>query len=313
LTSASARPDIGQPVYAIGAPLGIGFTVSRGIIAADPRQIDPTVPLRFVQHDAAINPGSSGGPLIDEAGHLLGMNSQIADGSRMFVGIGYALSALDLDRLVPQLLARDLRPVAKLDMDARPVTKAIAKALDIPRVGLLIDDVAPDGLAGRAGIEPGDIIVAVDALPLTDPRDFVFLLEAASETALLDIRRGQETVTLRLPLYHEVTRDFPRPAPKPVPLRWSDLSVTTQSLNVTDLPETGPAVDAGLRVGDRILSANGQPIDTDPLAPDPDTALVLLVEREARHLHLIVDPDVAQDAPPPVIRGNTLDLSVRRF
>jgi serine protease Do len=313
LTSASAPPDIGQPVYAIGAPLGIGFTVSRGIIAADPRQIDPTVPLRFLQHDAAINPGSSGGPLIDETGHLLGMNSQIADGSRMFVGIGYAISALDLDRLVPQLLARDLRPVAKLDMDARPVTKAIAKALDIPRVGLLIDDVAPDGLAGRAGIEPGDIIVAVDALPLTDPRDFVFLLEAASETALLDIRRGQETVTLRLPLYHEVTRDFPRPAPKPMPLRWSDLSVTTQSLNVTDLPETGPAVDAGLRVGDRILSANGQPIDTDPLAPDPDTALVLLVEREARHLHLIVDPDVAQDAPPPVIRGNTLDLSVRRF
>lgn len=313
LVRAATTPDIGQPVYAIGAPLGIGFTVSRGIIAADPRQIDPTVPLRFVQHDAAINPGSSGGPLIDEAGHLLGMNSQIADGSRLFVGIGYAISASDLDRLVPLLIARDLRPVAKLDMDARPVTKAIAKALNIPRVGLLIDDVDPVGLAARAGIEPGDVIVAAEGVTLHDPRDFVFLLEAASETAQLDILRGAGRVTVLLPLSHEVTRDFPRPAPKPVPLRWSDLSVTTQSLDVIDLPETGPALHAGLRVGDRILSANGQPITTDPLAPDPDTALVLLVEREARHLHLIVDPSVTKDAPPPVIRGNALDLSVRRF
>lgn len=313
LISAEPSPDIGQPVYAMGAPLGIGFTVSRGIIAADPRQIDPTVPLRFVQHDAAINPGSSGGPLIDETGHLLGMNSQIADGSRLFVGIGYAISAQDLDRLVPLLLARDLPPVARLDMDARPVTKAIAKALGIPRIGLLIDDVAPDGRAARAGIEPGDIILAVDGVALDDPRDFVFLIEAAGDSARLEIQRGQEPVTLLLSLDQEVTRDFPRPAPKPVPLRWSDLSVTTQSLDVIDLPATGPALHAGLRIGDRVLSANGRPIDTNPTAPDADTALVLLVERETRHLHLIVDPSVPKDAPLPVIRGNALDLSVRRF
>jgi len=313
LARAATPADIGQPVFAIGAPLGIGFTVSRGIIAADPRQIDPTLPLWFVQHDAAINPGSSGGPLIDEAGYLLGMNSQIADGSRMFVGIGYAISALDLDRLVPLLLARDLRPVAKLDMDARPVTKAIAKALDIPRVGLLIDDVVPGGLAWSAGIKPGDVIIAADGVTLHDPRNFVFLLEAASERAQLDILRGKEPVSVLLPLYREVTRDFPRPAPKPEPLRWSDLSVTTQSLSVTELPDAGPALHAGLRVGDRVLFANGQPIDSDPLAPDPDAALVILVEREARHLHLTVDPSVTKNAPPPVIRGNALDLSVRRF
>ena len=80
LIRATQSPEIGHPVIAIGAPLGLGFTATRGIIAAAPRQIEAAVPLRLLQHDAALNPGSSGGPLIDEAGHLLGMNSRIADG-----------------------------------------------------------------------------------------------------------------------------------------------------------------------------------------------------------------------------------------
>ncbi len=109
-----AAPDpagLGLEVYALGAPLGVEFTLTEGMISATARQVDIAVPLLMLQHDAAVNPGSSGGPLVDAEGRLLGMNSQIADGSRMFVGIAYAIGAADLDRIVTGLIDETLPPV----------------------------------------------------------------------------------------------------------------------------------------------------------------------------------------------------------
>ena len=96
LTPSTEAPRLGAEVWAFGAPLGVAFTVTEGRISALHRQVEAAVPIRMIQHDAAVNPGSSGGPLVDDAGALLGMNSQIADGSRMFVGIAYALSLIHI-------------------------------------------------------------------------------------------------------------------------------------------------------------------------------------------------------------------------
>jgi serine protease Do len=84
LTLAPIPPELGDEVFALGAPLGIEFTLTEGRISALARQVDIAVPVLMLQHDAAVNPGSSGGPLVDAEGRLLGMNSQIADGSRTF-------------------------------------------------------------------------------------------------------------------------------------------------------------------------------------------------------------------------------------
>ena len=121
----------------------------------------------YIQHDAAVNPGSSGGPLVDAEGRLVGMNSQIADGSRLFVGIGYAMSAADIERLVPKMIRGELREVPKLGLRLRPVSRKIAVALGMTEgEGLLVDHVAAGGIAGRAGLQPGDVILAFGDSPL---------------------------------------------------------------------------------------------------------------------------------------------------
>jgi serine protease Do len=122
--------------------------------------VDIAVPMLMLQHDAAVNPGSSGGPLVDAEGRLLGMNSQIADGSRMFVGIAYAIPGAELQRIVTGLILETLPPFPTLGLTARPVDRQIAETLGVAPQGLLIDAVAP-GSAGRAaGLRPGDIITA---------------------------------------------------------------------------------------------------------------------------------------------------------
>ncbi|MBP9185116.1 MAG: serine protease, partial [Fuscovulum sp.] len=104
LVAAADPAGLGLEVYALGAPLGVEFTLTEGLISATARQVEIQVPMVMLQHDAAVNPGSSGGPLVDAMGRLVGMNSQIADGSRMFVGIAYAIPAGDLDRIVTGLI-----------------------------------------------------------------------------------------------------------------------------------------------------------------------------------------------------------------
>jgi serine protease Do len=114
LVPADTAAGLGDEVFALGAPLGIEFTLTEGLVSATARQVDVAVPMLMLQHDAAVNPGSSGGPLVDAAGQLVGMNSQIADGSRMFVGIAYAIPSGDLDRIVTGLIEETLPPFPSL-------------------------------------------------------------------------------------------------------------------------------------------------------------------------------------------------------
>jgi serine protease Do len=181
LALADQMPELGDEVFALGAPLGIEFTLTEGRISATTRQVEIAVPMMMMQHDAAVNPGSSGGPLVDAEGRLLGMNSQIADGSRMFVGIAYAISTADLERIVTGLVEETLPPFPKLGLMARPVDRQVAGALDVAAAGLLVDGVQPGGLADAAGVRAGDIIVAVDGTSLAVPGDLAFLIERATQ------------------------------------------------------------------------------------------------------------------------------------
>ncbi|MBL9057651.1 MAG: trypsin-like peptidase domain-containing protein, partial [Rhodobacteraceae bacterium] len=161
LTPSTATLGLGAEVWALGAPLGIEFSVTEGMISALNRQVDPAAPVLMLQHDAAVNPGSSGGPLVDATGALVGMNSQIADGSRMFVGIAYAIPAAELARIVDGLIAETLAPVPALGLRARPVDRQLAEVLGVAPTGLLVDEVEAGGLAESAGLMAGDILLAV--------------------------------------------------------------------------------------------------------------------------------------------------------
>lgn len=321
LDLAPDAPGLGDEVFALGAPLGIEFTLTEGRISTLARQVDIAVPMLMLQHDAAVNPGSSGGPLVDTEGRLVGMNSRIADGSRMFVGIAYAIPAAELQRIVTGLVDETLPPFPTLGLTARPVDRQIAETLGIPAQGLLVDAVAPGGLAETSGLEPGDVVTASNGTPLSHPGDFAFAVEAATaegKAILTVVRAGHET-TLVLSLSAEEpslrARDVPRlPAPTTVTsYTLGELGVTLDAKGtVTALTDNSPALLAGLAKGDRIVSINGVPQD---LATYTLTApaLLLLEAPGGATRHIRLDPWHAPEGVRPVGGANVLDPDVVVF
>ncbi len=320
----SSQPlGLGAEVWALGAPLGIEFTVTEGTISALSRQVDPAAPVLMLQHDAAVNPGSSGGPLIDATGALVGMNSQIADGSRMFVGIAYAIPAAELDRIVTGLIEETLPPLPKLGLRARPVDRQLAEVLGVAPTGLLVDEVEAAGLAERAGLLPGDILVAVGGQPIDKPGDLPFALEAAQEAGSADLavmRAGQMLLfTLPLEVAEEENlslRDLAGAAPQKVrDYTLASLGIVLDATGtVTEVTVNSPANAAGLAVGDRILMVNGAEADPATLDKVVLTAPALLLLAGAGGTrHVLVDPYGTQTGIRPVGGANVLDPDVVVF
>lgn len=320
LPLAPNAPQLGDEVFALGAPLGIEFTLTEGRISTLARQTDVAVPILMLQHDAAVNPGSSGGPLVDAEGRLLGMNSRIADGSRMFVGIAYAIPTTELTRIVSGLIDETLPPFPTLGLTARPVDRQIAETLGTDAQGLLIDSVAPGGLAETAGLRAGDILVATDDVPLAAPGDFAFAIERASEVgqATLSILRAWEPLTLTLQFTASEptglrTREIARAPTTVAAYSLAELGVTLDPEGVvTALTDNSPALIAGLAKGDRVLSINGTQPDLSTFeltAP----ALLLLEAPGGATRHIRLDPWHAPDGVRPVGGANVLDPDVVVF
>jgi serine protease Do len=320
LPLAPEAPQLGDEVFALGAPLGVEFTLTEGRISSLARQVDIAVPMLMLQHDAAVNPGSSGGPLVDKEGRLLGMNSQIADGSRMFVGIAYAIPSSELSRIVTGLIEETLLPFPTLGLTARPVDRQVAEALGTEARGLLIDGVAPGSLSEAAGLKPGDIITQASGTTLTNPGDFAFAIEAATAdgAATLTILRAGQELTLPLPLAEPEdtglrTRDIARAPATVASYTLAALGVTLDPQGtVTALTDNSPALLAGLAKGDRILAINGTPQDlatyqlTSP-------ALFLLEAPGGATRHIRLDPWHAPEGVRPVGGANVLDPDVVVF
>lgn len=320
LPLAPEPPQLGDEVFALGAPLGIEFTLTEGRISTLARQVDIAVPMLMLQHDAAVNPGSSGGPLVDTKGRLLGMNSQIADGSRMFVGIAYAIPASELTRIVTGLIDETLPPFPALGLTARPVDRQVAETLGVAPQGLLIDAVAPGSLAETSGLKPGDIITQTAGTTLTAPGDFAFAVEAAiaDGTATLTVLRAGQEQTLTLALTEAEptglrTREIPRAPATVTSYTFAALGVTLDPQGtVTALTDNSPALLAGLAKGDRILAINGMPVDLQTYTLTA-AALVLVEAPGGATRHIRLDPWHAPEGVRPVGGANVLDPDVVVF
>ncbi len=319
-----AAPSLGQAVWALGAPLGLEFTLTKGQISAAARQVETAVPVRLVQHDAAVNPGSSGGALVDANGLLVGMNTRIADGSRMFVGIAYAITADDLARIVPMLIAEDLPPFPKMDFRMRPIDRMIAAALGVSAGGLLVEDVAVGGMAERAGLRPGDVILAVDGVVIEVAGDFAFLIEAAvtrGEADLAILRAGQAVLVTVAFAEAAETGLLQRNAPGSEAARKASYRIESLGMElgvagrIDKLLENSPALWAGLVEGDRILMVNGVAYDTPALRglELTEPAIVLVQGRNGRTRHVVLDPWNTAAGLRPVGDANVLDPAVVVF
>jgi S1-C subfamily serine protease len=217
----SDKLRVGQFVLAIGNPFGLEQTLTTGVVSALGRVIESPEDSRFIgeaiQTDAAINPGNSGGPLLDLQGHVIGVNSQIISTSGTSSGVGFAVSANTVQRVVPELISRGHYPHPWLGTQMFPLTLATAKVfrdagMDVPvDAGLLVIEAVKGAPADKAGIRggsrvvrigryqiplDGDIIIAIDGEPISDFQTLTVYLE--TETAVGDtvdvtiIRDGEE-------------------------------------------------------------------------------------------------------------------------
>ncbi len=204
--------QVGQKVFAIGNPFGLDQTLTTGVVSALGRQI-PTETQRtikdVIQTDAAVNPGNSGGPLLDSAGRLIGVNTAIFSPSGASAGIGFAVPVDTVNRVVPDLIAhgRVVRP----QMGITPAHESINRRMGL--TGVLIIDMDPNGGAAEAGLHGprqsaggrlvlGDLIVGVDGKPVKDIDDLLTILEShkVGDKVSVDFLRGEERKTAEVKL-----------------------------------------------------------------------------------------------------------------
>ncbi len=302
----SARLKVGEWVLAIGNPLGFEHTVSAGIVSAKGRQLiqSSTAPSYqdFIQTDAAINRGNSGGPLVNMRGEVIGITSMIASPTGGNIGIGFAIPSNLARKVVRQLQDRGRVIRGYLGVRPRDITEDERKALKLKsRRGSLIEQVEPGTPAEEAGLERYDVIVEFDGQPVKNSHDLSFKIAETEPKKKVDIkviRDGKELIlTARL---EELSTG--EEVEKAETSSGQDLGITVETMTsrlarrygfqteegvlIREVRRYSEADRKGIEVGDIIIEANRQTVkDVNDLRKiinklDSGDSLILLIRRE---------------------------------
>ncbi|WP_022703026.1 Do family serine endopeptidase [Pseudorhodobacter ferrugineus] len=273
---------VGDWVIAMGNPLGQGFSVSAGIISARGRALSGTYD-DYLQTDAAINRGNSGGPLFNMDGQVVGVNTAILSPTGGSIGIGFSMASNVVTKVIDQLKEFGETRRGWLGVRIQDVTPDVAEAMGLADAkGALITDV-PDGPGKDAGLLSGDVITQFDGSPVADTRELVRRVADApvGEAVRVIVLREGKTETLLVTLgRRETAEGEPIPAvgaPEPEPATADILGLIVKPLTAEDAQNLGLAADAqglavmevdevseayakGLRVGDVITEAGQQKV-----------------------------------------------------
>lgn len=274
------KPRIGDWVVAVGNPFGLGGTVTAGIVSASGRDIGNGPYDDFIQIDAPINKGNSGGPAFDMNGNVIGVNTAIFSPSGGSVGIGFDIPASTAKLVVAQLKDKGVVTRGWLGVQVQPVTSDIADSLGLKEArGAIVDNPQDGSPAAKAGIEAGDVITAVNGTTIKDSRDLARTIAtlAPGTSVKLDVfRKGDsKTVTLalgELPNERQAkgngNADEGRGQPNAGTPRLGlslapagDVQGAGQKgVVVTEVDPQGPAAQRGIQTGDVILNVGGKAV-----------------------------------------------------
>jgi len=186
----------GQVVLAVGNPLGLQNSVSLGVVSAVARQLEPDSPMIYVQTDASIHSGSSGGPLVDLRGRLVGLNTLMMSRGGGYEGLGFAAPANIVRTVYEQIRAHGRVRRGDIGVRAQTITPELATGLGLARdTGVVLADVLPRSPAALAGLAPGDIVLALDGKPMENSRQLQVGLyrHVVGDVVTLDVLRDGRT------------------------------------------------------------------------------------------------------------------------
>jgi serine protease Do len=279
VTLADDLPRVGEWVIALGNPFGLGGTVTAGIVSAQGRNIGGPYD-DFLQIDAAVNRGNSGGPTFNMSGRVVGVNTAIYSPSGGSVGIAFDIPATTVRSVLAQLKERGFVERGWIGVQAQPVTKEIADSLGLKEAeGALIAATQPDSPAAKSGLKAGDVVTTLNGRKVKDPRDLAREVAgmAPNSTAQVEyIRDGkQETAQLAIAeLKRAPSPQRPTSQSSASPAPPSRLGITLapasrvmgigeQGVGVIRVDPAGTGAEAGLRPGDVILQMGGKEV-SDP-------------------------------------------------
>lgn len=301
--------QVGDPVLAIGAPYGFEQTATQGIVSAKGRSLPGDAMVPFIQTDAAVNPGNSGGPLFDGAGNVVGINAQIYSRTGGYQGLAFAIPIDLAMKVQQQIVATGHAQHARLGVTVQDLSAPLAESFGLPQPdGALVSQVVAGSAAARAGLKPGDVITKVDGQPIersgalssrigmSNPGQQVVLevwrdkkaqrvevrlaaAEAGSAAATNggEVEPGKLGLALRpLQPAERAGRDGAAPL--------SGGLVVEQA--------AGPAARAGVTPGDVLLAVNGQPVQSveqvQALLRQHPKSVALLIERDGNRIFVPV-------------------------
>lgn len=305
----------GQLVFAFGSPHGLENSVTMGVVSSVARQLQPDAPMIYIQTDAPINPGSSGGPLVDPDGRIMGINTFILSASGGSEGLGFAVPSNIVKNVVWQIRRNGFVLRGVIGVHAQTITPAMAEGLGLSRDwGVVAGDVYPGSPASRAGLQVGDIIVSLNGRTMENGRQFNVGLynSTVGEEVTLEVIRGTQTLTLTA-LVAERPNQIDRISPlvtaeENLVSRLGILAVDLDDQTAELLPPTrrrhgvvvaarSPGVSVGtpLLPGDVIYAVNGRDVASlQELKPMVEAVLrgdpiVLQLERGGRLMFLAVE------------------------
>ncbi len=307
---------VGEWVLAIGSPFGLDNTVTAGIVSAKARETGDYLP--FIQTDVAVNPGNSGGPLIDMNGRVIGINSQIYSRTGGFMGISFAIPIDEAMRVSDQLKAKGRVVRGRIGVAITEVTKEIAEPLGLSKpMGAQVSSIEQGGPAAKGGLEAGDIILKFDGRPVERSSDLPRLVGNTQPGSKVEIEVWRQGQAERL---NVVVGEVPTekaggaqdsPAEKSAPVKANWLGIVASELSaeqrreqgipkggvlISSLEPGGIAAQAGLREGDVLLQLNSRHITSvsqfEGLVSklDRGRTLVLLVKRGADASYVPIRP-----------------------
>ena len=306
----------GQLVLAFGSPQGLENSVTMGVVSSVMRQPNPDRPMIYIQTDAAVNPGNSGGPLVDVAGNLVGLNTFILSQSGGNEGLGFAIPSAIVRFVYDEVRAHGHVHQRRIGVAFQTITPALAEGLNLGRdSGLIVADVAPGGPAATAGLRIQDVVTKLDGSPIVSLPMFSMALyrKAHGDSVSFDVLRGAEALTFKVPVGEQQQSDFDDLGDLADPQKSLVPELGVMAVGIT--PKIAEMVSQDLRIdsgvivaaraestaetalepGDVIHGLNGTSIDSlEGLraalkALKPGDAVALQLERDGKLMYLSFD------------------------